>query len=306
MNIIFSCDNNYAPYLATTISSVLNNNKKQKIKFYILDLGIQESSRQIIQLLVNKFNCQIEFINISANDFVNLPKTIDYISIATYARLKLAQYITDIKRAIYLDVDTLVNDNLLPLWETDLQDKWVGACFDAFIEYDCPMYKQTIGLNDEQKYFNAGVLLIDLEKWRTADIYGDAIQWLRQYQDIIQYQDQDILNGLFKDKVLYLNTRFNFMPTQRERLKRSKTNSKIMPNDFEIPVMPIAIYHYCGPHKAWHRECTHMKASLYLKFFRKIPATPASWNNSFEHVDLRKKLSRLKQDLKDKYKHNIY
>ncbi|QEY27034.1 glycosyltransferase family 8 protein [Neisseria zalophi] len=306
MNIIFASDNNYAPYLATTLLSVLNNHKGYPIKFYILDLGINPLNREIISSLVDKTLNQIEFIPVSEDDFRNMPKTIDYISLATYARLKLTQYLPNIGRAIYLDIDILVNNSLIPLWETKLEDKWMGACLDAFIEYERPEYKYKIGLTDNQIYFNAGVLLIDLKKWRTTDIYLDAINWLKQYGEIIHYQDQDILNGLLKDKVLYLNTRYNFMPSQRARYIKYKKHHNILLSNLEMPTMPIAICHYCGHDKAWHANCTHTNAYLYRQIFKQITAAPASWQSLFEHIKLNQKVKLLKNSLRDKYKYKIY
>lgn len=124
----------------------------------------------------------------------------------------MGEYIADCDKVLYLDIDVLVRDSLKPLWDTDLGDNWLGACIDLFVERQ-NAYKQKIGMADGEYYFNAGVLLINLKKWRQHDIFKMACEWVEQYKDVMQYQDQDILNGLFKGGVCYANSRFNFMPT---------------------------------------------------------------------------------------------
>ncbi|HGM0084112.1 TPA: glycosyltransferase family 8 protein, partial [Neisseria gonorrhoeae] len=152
------------------------------------------------------------FIDVNPEDFAGFPLNIRHISITTYARLKLGEYIADCDKVLYLDTDVLVRDGLKPLWDTDLGGNWVGACIDLFVERQ-EGYKQKIGMADGEYYFNAGVLLINLKKWRRHDIFKMSCEWVEQYKDVMQYQDQDILNGLFKGGVCYANSRFNFMPT---------------------------------------------------------------------------------------------
>lgn len=76
----------------------------------------------------------IRFIDVNPEDFAGFPLNIRHISITTYARLKLGEYIADCDKVLYLDTDVLVRDGLKPLWDTDLGGNWVGACIDLFVE----------------------------------------------------------------------------------------------------------------------------------------------------------------------------
>mgnify|MGYP003602463125 FL=1 len=301
LKIALASDNNYAPYLATTMLSALAHST-QSIDFYILDLGISSENKVIL----NKISNNIKFIAVPIDDFNSLPKTISYISSATYARLKIAEYILDCDQIIYLDIDTLVCQDLLPLWQTSLNDNWLGACFDAYVEYEHPYYKQTIGLADQQYYFNAGILLIDLEKWRSRNIFEDATKWLEQHPDIL-YQDQDILNGLFAGKVKYLNTRYNFMPTQRNRMKAAN-KSKLNLVCYEKTAFPVAIFHYCGSNKAWQKEgMGSLNADVYLKiFYQHKHLFPESWHKKFHNPSLVEYLYSLIKRLRFKYIYKIF
>lgn len=297
MNIVFSSDDNYSPYLAISILSILKTNGK--VSFYVLDLGISQLNKDCIVRIVDCYDGKISFIPIDNNDFINFPKTIDYISFATYARLNLSEYIKDIDKAIYIDVDTLTNGSLDELWNTNIDDYYLAACQDTFIDIENSEYKNKIGL-DCSTYFNAGVLLINFNKWREDSILKNSIDWLLEYKEIIKYQDQDILNGILKGKVKFINNRFNFTPSERHLIKKgykSKTE------------MPIVIYHYCGETKFWHKNCDHTNSQLgyrLLKEINNIINTPYSWSKKFEDIPLFSKLNKFNRKIKDKIKYGIY
>lgn len=212
MDIVFAADDNYAAYLCVAAKSVEAAHPDTEIRFHVLDAGISEENRAAVAANLRGGGGNIRFIDVNPEDFAGFPLNIRHISITTYARLKLGEYIADCDKVLYLDTDVLVRDGLKPLWDTDLGGNWVGACIDLFVERQ-EGYKQKIGMADGEYYFNAGVLLINLKKWRRHDIFKMSCEWVEQYKDVMQYQDQDILNGLFKGGVCYANSRFNFMPT---------------------------------------------------------------------------------------------
>lgn len=297
MNIVFSSDENYSVYLYVNIMSILKCNCN--VNFYILDLGISEVSRDKIVDLVRNNNSKIDFITINSEDFRFFPKTIKHISIATYARLKLGDYLPNLDKVIYLDVDTLTINSLYELWQTDLSGFAIGACFDSFIEYCTNDYKLNMGLSEEELYFNAGVLVIDLEKFKRRNVYSAAMEYLEKYPDI-KYQDQDIMNFIFKSDVMFLNSRFNFMPTLKNRIKNREPLLEL-----ETLSSPISIVHYCSETKSWHKKCSHTKCNLFLDLYESIKDKPESWNDKVENVNLFKRLSRLRKDLRDRILYGI-
>ena len=169
MNIAFSSDNNYAPYLAVSILSILKNNSKSEICFYVLDFGIDNNNKEIIENIVCNHGKSIKFIDVDKDEFANFPITINYISLATYARLNITQYIPNVDKLLYIDVDTLTNGSLDNLWNTDIEQYSLAACKDFFIEIEQADYKAQIGLENHH-YFNAGVLLINMRRWRELNV----------------------------------------------------------------------------------------------------------------------------------------
>lgn len=301
MNIAFSCDENYAPYLATSIFSILRTNRENYIKFYILDLGISESSKKYISNLCFEHGKEIEFISVSKYELEkdDLPKNISHISIATYARLKITEYIKNVEKIIYIDVDTITNQNLLELWNTNLGDKYLGACFDSYIEYETNNYKYKIGLSDQEYYFNAGVLLLNMSKLYSFKLYEKSINCIKEFNNI-EYQDQDIMNIIFKNKVYFLNTRFNFMPSLKNRVKNQK---KL--NSLENIDSPISIFHYCSAEKPWHKKCSHSNANMFIDIFNKLKNKPESWIKKVEKPSIFIRMNRFRKDFRNKIKYNI-
>ncbi|WP_109059121.1 glycosyltransferase family 8 protein [Aggregatibacter aphrophilus] len=296
MNIAFSSDDHYAPYLSVSILSILKNNLESEICLYILDFGIKKNNKKIIESIAHKYNKNIQFIPIKKDEFTNFPITINYISPATYARLNIAEYIPNIDKLLYIDVDTLTNGSLKELWNTDISQHALAACKDFFIEIDQPKYKSKIGL-ENHCYFNAGVILINMNRWRKLNVLNVSLEWLSKYKNIIEYQDQDILNGIFKDDVKFINTRFNFTPSECGYIKHRK--------DREIQ-LPIIIYHYPGPNKFWSKKCIHLKTNFGYSIFKEISKKYPNLESSFESIDTKTKMKRFIKEIRYKFIYHIF
>ena len=307
MNIVFAADNNYAAYLCVAAKSVETAHPDTAIRFYVLDTGISEANRAAVAANLHE-NSSIRFIPVSPDNFSTFPLNIKHISITTYARLKLGEYIADCDKILYLDIDLLVKGSLKPLWETDLGDNCVGACIDLFIEETNKGYKQKIGMEAQEYYFNAGVLLINLEKWRQNDIFKMSCEWVERYKDIMEYQDQDILNGLFKGQVCYLNSRFNFMPTNYDFMVGGTASENHDPlyRDRINAVMPVSICHYCGPEKQWLGHCRFLGAEQFGKLAASLKTVPEEWKSKFSAPTIKQKFKRWRRRLSAKFLHGIY
>ena len=120
--IFLSSDNNYAPFVATTIASICDNTKSF-CEFYILDGGItQENQEKICKLKVQFNNFSIEFIKIDVEKtFKNIDykNTCNYVTISTYNRFLIPMLKLNTDKAIYLDVDVIVIGDILKFYEQD-------------------------------------------------------------------------------------------------------------------------------------------------------------------------------------------
>ncbi|URJ96872.1 glycosyltransferase family 8 protein [Pasteurella multocida] len=302
MNILFVSDDVYARHLVVAIKSIINHNEKG-ISFYIFDLGIKDENKRNINDIVSSYGSEVNFIAVNEKEFESFPVQISYISLATYARLKAAEYLPDnLNKIIYLDVDVLVFNSLEMLWNVDVNNFLTAACYDSFIENEKSEHKKSISMSDKEYYFNAGVMLFNLDEWRKMDVFSRALDLLAMYPNQMIYQDQDILNILFRNKVCYLDCRFNFMPNQLERIKQYHKGKLRQLHSLEKTTMPVAISHYCGPEKARHDNCKHFK----VYFYQKILAEITKGTDKKRMLSIKNYLKALIRRIRYKLKYQVY
>ena len=156
-----------------------------------------------------------------------------HLSRAAYARLFLPETLPHLDRAIWLDADTVVLGDLAPLWTTDLQGALIAAVPDYFIA------AEEIAATGSSRcaYFNSGVMLIDLARWRREGLQTRALGLMTQ-PDLI-CEDQSVLNRLCVGRVKLLDVRWNFHAGRF--LEYSPAQRHIHPT----------ILHFCGAKKPW-------------------------------------------------------
>lgn len=223
--IFFSCDDKYIPYLAVTIESIVKHISKDK--YYELNVLHANSICPQNQIKINESysrdNVKINFVDISyyVEKFSKRLHTRDYYSKATYYRLFIPNLYKEYDKALYLDSDIVVLDDIANLYNIDLKDNLVGAIPDEavskvpeFINY----VVNRIQVNSEHHYFNAGVLLMNLKKLREIDFEEVFINLIEKVTFNVA-QDQDYLNTICKDRVHYIDKVWNKMPLPDENVQ---------------------------------------------------------------------------------------
>lgn len=216
--IFLSSDNNYAPFIATTIASICDNTKSF-INFYVLDGGISEDNKAKIESLKFKFNnFSLEFITIDTDKYFKNFVNKAHFTKSMYSRFLIPILKPEIDKAIYSDVDVIVLGDIIEMYNEDLEGYTIGAVWEDFAEQTtnakrCPH----LNLSDEHKFFASGNLLIDCKKWREGDITRKLIEIEKEYRNSLRFPDQDILNKCFDNnykilskKYCYVSQNFNF------------------------------------------------------------------------------------------------
>jgi lipopolysaccharide biosynthesis glycosyltransferase len=209
MNLVMCADDNYAPLLGVSIYSILKNNKTfNEINFYILDANISSLNKLRIETIVNNFNSKIEYINTEEIDS-KIQATIKtkVKSLSTYYRVFLTTLLSErLNKIIYMDCDSIVCSDLKELWDTNIEDYHIAGVLDVIPEHN----KLSIGLKENDSYFNAGMLLINIEKWRQDKIESKMIAFINSYNGAVRYHDQGIINGVCQKKMI-LHPKFNVL-----------------------------------------------------------------------------------------------
>lgn len=293
-SIVFACDDNYAGYTSVAIRSIIENSKENRdLDFYIFDSGISEQSKKSINKLKSK-RVNIFFVEIDKDIFKNFPLTIEYISIATYFRLKLPSILSHLSKVIYLDVDILVNGEIFELFDVDLKGKSIGAVADPLLNHETSHLSNIGFKNPCSSYFNAGVLLIDLEKLRKINFENKVDEYLKKYKDKIKFQDQDILNVVLENDVNFISPKFNYMPAHRLLLKsKNKNRLTLYPHSLEIiknAKNDAIVFHYCGKEKPWMYSCRHAGCRMF-KHYQNGTDWKGRQYTDIKNITLTKKIS---------------
>lgn len=279
VSVVIASDNNYTAHLGALIASIQNNiSKEYFLDFIILDGGISEYNRLLLTNMLMQ-DVSIQFLDLKS-EFASQSVHMHF-SKATFYRLILDRLIQDRSKVLYIDCDTIVLGDIGELFFTDLEGNAIGAVFDYIMHHFCQIgvpsistigsikskeyLQHYVGLKDNwDKYFQAGVILFDLDKLRKLDLSEVMVKSLLDKK--YWFLDQDILNKYFLGNVKYLDPKWNVVNCGDE--VRNGLSDKQLKELDEIILNP-KIIHYAGYEtKPWN----NIKAKFnefYFYYLRK-------------------------------------
>ena len=216
--IFFASDDNYVPFLAVSIKSLLDNaSKDYYYNIYILTEGISRANEERLKRYETE-NSEIVFVDLSSNISKirdRLSSTLrDYYTESIFYRIFIAALYPEYSKAIYLDCDIVVLGDISEFYNIDLGNNILGAITDDVIatNEDFRNYaKYGVGV-DYTKYFNSGVLVMNLDEYRKEKIQQRFVYLLIKHNFETAAPDQDYLNVLCYDKVRYIDKSWDKMP----------------------------------------------------------------------------------------------
>lgn len=259
MNIALCTDEKYSFPCGVCITSILENNKEEECRIYILTDGLKPKTIEKFKRLKEKYRQKIEIINIDDQLFNGL-KVCNRFPKSIYYRFLLPQILND-EKVIYLDCDIIVTANLNTLWNTDISEYACGVVEDQ--SGDDIIIQNRIGLYKD--YFNSGVLLINLNYWRKNNIAKRVAEFIHYNPDVCVYPDQDAMNCIISDQVKFLEYKYNYQELfyqPQECILLHKKKRKNLISGKYIPT----IIHYTGHFKPWVKGCVHPYKDLFIKF----------------------------------------
>ena len=278
VSVVIASDNNYVAHLGALITSIIDNFSSERfLDLIILDGGISEYNKKLLTRLMN-YNSNIQFLELSS-EFSN-QSTHMHFSKATFYRLILDKLILDRKKVLYIDCDTIVLDDLSKLFDIDLGNNAIGAVYDYIMHHFCQMgipsidftgglkskdyLQKYVGLCDWDKYFQAGVILFDLDKMRRMDLSDVMIKSLLDKR--YWFLDQDILNKYFLGKVTYLEPSWNVVNCGHE-IYDGLSEKQI--KELQVAENSPKIIHYAGYEtKPWNNRNAKF-GEYYFYYLRK-------------------------------------
>lgn len=239
--IFFACDDSYVKYTMVAIRSLIDNSSIDNYyHIFLLSTDISEVNKAILESMETR-NVSIEVVDVTAElkKISSRLSVRDYYSLTTYYRIFIADMFPEFDKVLYLDSDIVLLNDVAELYNYNLGDNYVGAVQDylvAHTEIFGDYVENVLGIS-RSAYFNAGVLLINSKAFRKQNMKSKFTELLEMYTFVVA-QDQDYLNILCQNKVLWVNSKWNFQMSEPEAKNIEKKG----------------LIHYNFAEKPWHFE----------------------------------------------------
>jgi lipopolysaccharide biosynthesis glycosyltransferase len=273
--VVTSADDGYAMPLAAMVRSLLANLAgAESLRLFVLDGGIGTRNRQRLLASWPGERLTVEWLRPDVSRLRDV-KVSGHIGLPTYFRILLGSAVPPtIERAIYLDADVVVEADLGALWAIDLDGHPLAAARDWIVlTVSAPnglANWRELGLEASQPYFNAGVLLLDLTRWRRDGTEEKILDHLVRHRSRIRWWDQDGLNAVLGRDCLELDPRWNL--NIRNRSFPAVESLPFDRAEYESVIAGARICHFATHIKPWHTDCEH---PLRARFFHYLDQT--SW-----------------------------
>jgi lipopolysaccharide biosynthesis glycosyltransferase len=270
VNVFLCIGSNYWPHAAVVLSSLARYSSNVDVWLFYETLSWRWQ-RKIRNLLVHS-GSTVTFVPFDITIIRGL-KECGHLGLSAYYRLFVPDLLPEhLQRIVYLDADLIVRRSIEELYFQPLDDAVVGAVSGPAAE--CYVRDAArLGLPSGSEYFNSGVLVINLRRWRQLGIRDQSLQFMQDHPDKVVYADQDLLNA-----TLYL--RYKSLPPMWNvtlELFRSLPSSRgpdHSEGDLDLPVVEPAIVHFNGQYKPWHLRYRHPFKYEYVTLRRKLQLRP--------------------------------
>lgn len=269
MIITCAIDNNYISHCAVMLRSLYESNAKEEIGVYIIHGILDPSEKNKLAAYLGTFLSSVSFIEIDPKMLEGFPP-FGHLPLSTYYRLLIPTVLPrSIQKAIFLDCDVIVTDSLSDLWNTSLGDHPLAAVTDHHIKENC----ERLGLSENSGYFNPGIMIIDLDKWRNKDILSEGLKFAKSTRATLKHCDQDILNHIFEGQWLHLDTRWNASPHIWDLCPVPADEAAALASQDAVARNRPAIIHFAGSGiaKPWDYRCEHPRKARYLELKSQTP-----------------------------------
>jgi len=263
LNILFTMNSTYISPLIVTLKSLFDN-CSGSINIYIMHSDIEKNKICQLSQFVSKYGHNLYPLAIKKNLFSDAPVN-SYYTKEMYYRLIAHMFLPEeVDKILYLDPDILVLNPIEQLYEIELNNFLFGAA-----AHTKPVigYINKIRLKTESAtYFNSGVLLINVDKLRTekSDI-SQLNNYIKNHSSELILPDQDVLNGLYGDRIMPLNEYlYNY---DARRYHSYLVSSKGLVN-MDYIIHNTVILHFCGKHKPWHKNYPYRFGILYKHYYK--------------------------------------
>lgn len=242
MNIAISLNSKYINAAKSMLFS-LQKYAKEPITVWLLNHSLSNREVQRLKSFLIKYNIDLSVIPIGPSFFDDMPLVSEnQFSIEMYYRIFIPWLLPEmVDRALWLDSDIIISGDITEFYNLDLNEHCIAACEDGrYINTRTRgQDNERLGLDENHRYFNSGVLLMNLNLIRRSFSQEEVCTLAGRMREKLVYPDQDILNCLYQNRVMYADYHLYNCGVNRIHLLTDEEKSN------------IRILHYYGLNKPW-------------------------------------------------------
>jgi len=261
--VVLATDENYAAPCAVVIESLLQNTANPSaIDFYIYESNLAAETKRRLEAVADYHGASLRIRAPDMRRLQKLPLRENFTAVA-YNKLLAPNDFAQFERLLYLDCDVLVERDILPLFNADLDDNIAGGVPNGpapFIE----RFNSRHGFPENAPVFNTGVLLIDPEKWKDNEVSSRAVDWIEKNKNNLIYRDQDGINIVIKDDIKSIDPCWN-MEARHYREKMMGISN------WWDKIEEDVILHYTGSRKPWKPWTYVPRQRRYREYLKATP-----------------------------------
>lgn len=264
MNILVTLNEKYLPPLQVLLTSLRTAHPDEPLTVWLLHSGIAPGALETVERQCGRLGMTLCCLTVDRAVFDSAPVTRQYPQEMYYRLLAGCFLPAELDRVLYIDPDILVLNSLRPLWETPMEGRLFAAASHTGKTGLMNNINQ-VRLGTDCKYFNSGVLLIDLNAARAQVRPQDIFRYAEEKGKALLLPDQDILNALYGDRTLELDdTLWNYdARNYNTYLLRSGGVC-----DMDWVMRNTGILHFCGKSKPWQPGYLRRFGILYKHYMQ--------------------------------------
>lgn len=264
MELLVTVDKNYIPPLQVMLTSLYMNNPGEDVELYLLHSRLQEKELEPLEKQCGRLGYKFFPVKIEDSWFSQAPVTKQYPREMYYRLLAPCFLPQKLHRILYLDPDILVINSLKPLWETDMKGRLFAAAAHTGKTNLANNINQ-VRLGTTHKYFNSGVLLINLDQGRKEILPEEIFRYAGEHAKELLLPDQDILNAVFGSRTLELDDYLWNYDARNYSTYLLRSGGVC---DMDWVMGNTGILHFCGKTKPWQAGYIHRFGILYKHYMQ--------------------------------------
>jgi lipopolysaccharide biosynthesis glycosyltransferase len=259
MNIVCATDGNYLPHCVIMLETLRKQIGHLNPSIFLIHHSADSNELIKAFAYLQSIYSSISFLPASVEKLRDFPVS-GHGSVAAYLKLMIPDILPfGLDKVLFIDSDTVVVNRLSDLWAMDLKGKSLAAVGEH--KFCCLDHGYEHG-----EYFNSGVMLIDLGRWRESKIVEKGLVFAKENPHRLRHWDQDVLNAVFQGDWLAIDERWNACPHLFGLNGAYDLSPNSLTESENTAIKNPAIVHFAGPGplKPWHASCTHPYKQVYL------------------------------------------